>query len=360
MIHVVIGTKAQLIKMAPVMKLLQEKKIQYNYISTGQHKDTMDDIHGNFGLKAPDYRLYEGSDITSVSQMTFWGVRNILRTIRNKHEIFNNDLNGIVFVHGDTFSTLLGAIMGKIAGLKVAHIESGLRSFNLFHPFPEEITRVLTFKLADYMFCPGEWAVNNLDKYRKKAINTRLNTLYDSLRQALPAIVRISGLEIPVGEYGVVTLHRFENICNREALNRVISIIEKLSKKKKLLFIMHKPTLIKIKKYGYLERLEVNPNIHMRPRYDYFQFIKLVVDAQFIVSDGGSNQEECYYLGKPILLLRKATERNEGLGRNCVLSEYSDAVIDEFIDNIDKYQCDFLDSGISPSEIIIEHCVQFI
>ena len=360
MIHIVIGTKAQLIKMAPVMKLLQEKNIHYNYISTGQHKDTMDDIHGNFGLKSPDYRLYEGRDITSVSQMIGWCTRNILKTLRKKREIFSNDSSGIVLVHGDTFSTLLGAIMGKVAGLKVAHIESGLRSFNLFHPFPEEITRILTFKLADYMFCPGDWAINNLDKYRSKTINTELNTLYDSLRRALPAIEHISDAEIPDYEYGVVTLHRFENIYTRETLDRVISIIARLSKKKKLLFIMHKPTLINIRKYEYLERLEGNPNIQLRPRYDYFQFIKLIMNAKFLVSDGGSNQEECFYLGKPILLLRKATERKEGLGRNCVLSKYNESIIDEFIDNTEKYHFGFLDSRISPSEIIIEHCGQFI
>ena len=360
MIHIVIGTKAQLIKMAPVMRLLQKENIRYNYISTGQHKDTMDDIHGNFGLKVPDYRLYEGRDITSVSQMIGWGIHNILHTLRNKREIFKNDSSGVVLVHGDTFSTLLGAIMGKASGLKVAHIESGLRSFNLFHPFPEEITRVLTFKLADYLFCPGNWAINNLDKYRGKSINTKLNTLYDSLREALPAIERISDIEIPADDYGVVTLHRFENIYTREALGKVISIVEKISSKKKLLFIMHKPTYQKIRKFGYLEHLERNPNIELRPRYDYFQFIKLIMNAKFLVSDGGSNQEECFYLGKPVLLLRKATERNEGLGRNCVLSEYNDSIIDEFIDNTEKYRFDFLDSGISPSEIIVQNCRQFI
>lgn len=360
MIHIVIGTKAQLIKMAPVMKLLQEKNIHYNYISTGQHKDTMDDIHSNFGLREPDYRLYEGKDITSIRQMTGWCIGNTLSTVRNKREIFSNDSNGIVLVHGDTFSTLLGAIMGKAAGLKVAHVESGLRSFNVFHPFPEEVTRVLTFKLADYMFCPGEWAMKNLVRYRGKTINTRLNTLYDSLRQALPSIAGISNMEIPVGAYGVVTLHRFENTYSRQALDRVISIIERLSDKRKLLFIMHKPTLIKIRKFGYFERLDGNPNIQLRPRYDYFQFIRLIMDAKFLVSDGGSNQEECFYLGKPILLLRKATERKEGLGRNCVLSNYDDSIIDEFVENTNKYQFDFLNSGISPSKIIIDHCEQFI
>ena len=359
MIHVVIGTKAQLIKMAPVMKLLQDRDIPYNYISTGQHRETMDDIHGNFGLKQPDYRLYEGRDITSVIQMAGWGMRNILRTLRNKREIFKGDSNGIVLVHGDTFSTLLGAVMGKVAGLRVAHVESGLRSFNLFHPFPEEITRVLTFRLAEYMFCPGEWAVDNVKKYRGKTIDTGLNTLYDSLRHALPAIRKITDVGIPGHAYGVVTLHRFENIYNREAVDRLLTIIERISKKKQLLFIMHKPTRLKIEQFGYLGRLEDNPAIGIRPRYDYFRFIRLVMDAEFLVSDGGSNQEECYYLGKPILLLRKATERSEGLGRNCILSEYKNTIIDEFIDCASKYQFDFLHSESSPSEIIVEQLGEF-
>ena len=149
MIHIIIGTKAQLIKMAPVMKLLEQQGIEYNYISTGQHRETMDDILANFGIKLPDQITYTGKDITSVIQMFTWSVRNIVHTLQNKHAIFRNDTNGIVLVHGDTFSTLLGALMGKIAGLKVGHIESGLRSFNLFHPFTEEITRILTFRLSD-------------------------------------------------------------------------------------------------------------------------------------------------------------------------------------------------------------------
>lgn len=360
MIHIIIGTKAQLIKMAPVMKSLSGRDIPYNYICTGQHKDTMEDIHRNFGIKAPDYTLYDGNDITSVTQMLGWAVKNLVRTLHHKNEIFGRDTNGIVLVHGDTFSTLLGAIMAKAAGLKVAHIESGLRSYNLFHPFPEEITRVLTFKLSDYMFCAGEWAINNLGKFRSKAINTGVNTLYDSLRHAIPAIQNVSDVEIPVDEYGVVTLHRFENIFSRAALNRVISIIERLSRRKKLLFIMHNPTLIKLRKYGFFEELKANPNIELRPRYDYFQFMRLVMNARFLVSDGGSNQEECFYLGKPVLLLRQATERMEGLGRNCVLSRYDDATIDAFINNIGSYQFDFLDCAISPSEIILEHCRRFM
>lgn len=359
MIHVIIGTKAQLIKMAPILKTLRERSIEYNYITTGQHRETIDDILSNFEIKDPDYSLYDGKDITSVIQMFFWATRNIFHTIRNKREIFRNDRDGIVLVHGDTFSTLLGAIMGKIAGLRVAHIESGLRSFNLLHPFPEELTRILTFRLSDYMFCPGDRAVANLEKYSGEKINTEYNTLLDALHIALPVINRISDVPLPDRPFGVVTLHRFENIRNRAAMQRIIELVEEASKRKYLVFILHKPTEIKLRKFGVFPRLEKNPNIELRGRYDYFRFIRLITGAELIISDGGSNQEECYYLGKPVILLRKATERHEGLGKNCVLSNYDSATVKNFVEHVDKYTFEALQPVNSPSGIIVDHCAQF-
>ena len=360
MIHVIIGTKAQLIKMAPILKVLKQRSIGYNYVSTGQHKGTMDEILTNFEVKKPDYLLDGGKDVTSVMQMFAWASKIFFYTLWRKKEIFRNDKNGIVLVHGDTVSTILGALLGKVAGLKIAHVESGLRSFNLFHPFPEEITRILTFRLSDYMFCPGDWAVENLEGYRKVKINTKFNTLLDALHIALPGIRQINDIELPKIPFGIVTLHRFENIYNRKALERVISIVERIANSRHLLFILHKPTEMKLRKYGYLHRLEDNSHIELRKRYDYFRFIKLILEADFVVSDGGSNQEECYYLGKPILLLRKATERSEGLNRNCVISKYDERVIDEFLFNLDKYRFDPIRLESSPSEIIVDSCIQYM
>jgi UDP-N-acetylglucosamine 2-epimerase (non-hydrolysing) len=359
MIHIIIGTKAQLIKMAPVLKTLTLNNIEYNYITTGQHKETIEDILANFSLKKPDYVLYAGKDITSIFQMAIWFITSLFKTLKHRQQIFQGDTQGIVLVHGDTFSTLLGALMGKIGKLKVAHVESGLRSFNLFHPFPEEITRILTFKLADYLFCPNDTAINNLTAFRGNKINTRINTLYDALKFSLPAIENQT-VEIPNKDYGIVTLHRFENIYRYQALKRVVSIVERISQKQYLLFILHKPTEIKLRQFGFFERLANNPQITFRPRYSYFEFMKLIRQAQFVVSDGGSNQEECFYLGKPILLLRKATERFEGLNKNCVLSHYDLSVVDEFIDNVDKYRFDFQHFPYSPSQIIVESCKSFV
>jgi len=360
MIHIIIGTKAQLIKMAPVMKLLGQQGIDYNFILTGQHRETMDDILLNFGITQPDHVTYSGKDITSVVQMFIWGLRNIVHTLRNKHEIFRNDASGIVLVHGDTFSTLLGALMGKIAGLKVGHIESGLRSFNLLHPFPEEITRILTFRLSDYLFAPGDWACANLHGYKAEIINTVNNTLLDSLTNALPAIKQLSDIDLPDAPFGVVTLHRFENIYSKAALERVVTIVERISKSRHLLFILHQPTEIKLRKFGYYQQLADNRKIELHKRYDYFRFIKLITKAEFVISDGGSNQEECLFLGKPILLLRKATERTEGLNRNCVLSKYDNDIIDAFVADPGRYSFDPLDLKDSPSQAIITHCKPYI
>ncbi len=359
MIHVIIGTKAQLIKMAPLLKQFKQQGIEYNYISTGQHQATVDAILANFEIKTPDYVLYTGKDITSIVQMGLWFLKILFKTFKEKKAIFKNDTKGIVLVHGDTFSTLLGALMGRLAGLKVAHVESGLRSFNWFHPFPEELTRIFTFNLAHYFFCPNQWAMDNLAKYHGIKVNTQMNTLYDALQLALPAIEQLQTVEIPESAYAVATLHRFENVYNFAAIQRIVEIIEQIALKRKILFILHKPTEQNLRKFNFYERLQNNPNVEFRQRYDYFSFIKLMLKAEFIISDGGSNQEECYYLGKPILLLRKATERKEGLGENCVLSHYDKTVIAAFVENVESYRFPLKLLKCSPSQIIIESCKPF-
>ncbi len=360
MIHIVIGTKAQLIKMAPVMKELSLRGTDYNYISTGQHKETIEDILDNFKIKKPDIHLYSGKDITSVLSMIVWSLRILTLSLLKRKIIFRNDKRGIVLVHGDTLSTVIGALMGKLSGLKVGHVESGLRSFDIFQPFPEEIFRKITFRLSDIMFCPGEWAVNNLMKYRGKKINTHLNTLYDSLNYAAPSIELINDVQIPQDKFAVVTLHRFENVKNKEMLTKVIELLGSVSKKIRLIFILHNITEKKLIRYGLMEKLRNDPCIELRKRYDYFRFIKLMKNAEFVISDGGSNQEECSYLKKPVLLFRNVTERNEGLGQNAVISKFDQNIITDFIENYKELKGPETDEGIKPSAIIIDNCIDFI
>ncbi|TFG91009.1 MAG: hypothetical protein E4H15_06630, partial [Syntrophobacterales bacterium] len=238
MIHIIIGTKAQLIKMAPVMIRLQEKGIPYNFILTGQHLETIHDLRENFSIKSPDVILYSGKDIVSVPSMLVWLFKILLKVLFSRTSIFQESRreNSIVLIHGDTFSTLLGALMGRIAGFKVAHVESGLRSFDLWNPFPEELTRIITFWLSDIYFCPGQWAVNNLKKFKGIKINTEHNTLLDALNLALQA--KQFGVVIPDKPYCVATIHRFENLCSRSVLERNISLIEKIARHIRVVFIL--------------------------------------------------------------------------------------------------------------------------
>ncbi|MAG50560.1 UDP-N-acetylglucosamine 2-epimerase (non-hydrolyzing) [archaeon] len=358
MIHIILGTKAQLIKMAPVMIELQKQEIDYNFIFTGQHKETIDELLSNFKLKKPDYILYSGKDITGIFQMALWIIKILFKTFKNKKEIFKNDKNGIVLVHGDTFSTFLGALMGKITKLNIAHVESGLRSFNLLNPFPEEITRILVFKLSNYYFCPGEWTLNNLRKYKGKKINTKENTLFDSLALAIKN-KEDEKINIPNDEYVVFTIHRFENIFNKKRFEDIIDIIENISKKFKVLFILHPPTKKKLEEYNFISRLEQNNNVDLRPRYNYFEFIRLINKSEFVATDGGSNQEECFYLGKPCILLRYETERKEGLEKNVVLTKFNKKIIEDFINSYKNYKTEMLSDIISPSKLIVDSIREF-
>ncbi len=339
------------------MVLLQERSIDYNFIFSGQHQDTIADLRENFGVKEPDVILHKGKDINSIPKMLYWLVKVILVSLFNGRKIWQKDRKGIVLNHGDTFSTLLGSLLAKIYGHKNAHVESGLRSHNIFHPFPEELTRLAVFTLTDIYFAPGDWALKNLERYKGLKVNTQCNTLYDAL-QSISNKPPPMSLAIPSEPFAVVTLHRFENLYDRKKLEESIQILTDISETMKLLFILHSPTKRKLEATGLMEKLATNKNIELRPRYDYMNFIALIKKSEYVISDGGSNQEECYYLGKPCMLFRNATERKEGLGENCILSKFKKNEILNFTSNHKSFVRPSISLEIPPSEIILEKTIK--
>jgi UDP-N-acetylglucosamine 2-epimerase (non-hydrolysing) len=122
---------------------------------------------------------------------------------------------------------------------------------------------------------------------------------------------------------------------------------------------LHPTTEKKLKENNWLVWLENEPRIELRPRYDYFKFIKLMIESEFIISDGGSNQEEAAYLGKPTLLFRRVTERPEGIGENAVISEYNADKIIAFVENYKNLRKSGLEFDVSPSEIIVNSLLPF-
>lgn len=331
MINCFIGTRAQLIKMAPILLEIERRNLPLNLVFTGQHHETMAQLMEDFGITSVPRRLYLGREVTGIVQMAVWFVRCLLRSTRMPGLFMSKSTAGrsVVLVHGDTFSTLLGAVAGRLQGVEVAHIEAGLRSHNVFHPFPEELTRLAVFRFSQLSFCPGDWAFGNMAGYSSKAINTGNNTLLDALRLMLAFPRRMPR---PFEqEYGIASIHRFENIFNRARLEEILALIEQAANHYPIVFVLHPATRKKLTNYGLLGRLEQNPHIKLLPRMGYADFVQLMRDARFVITDGGGNQEELSYLGIPTLLMRKATERQEGLGSTATLCNYDKEVLDMFL-----------------------------
>ena len=358
MIIFYVGTRAQIIKMAPVIVEAEERNLPLSIILTGQHKETMDELMNDFGIKSAPVHLYDGPEVTGIFQMAKWFLLCFVRVQKNRGKFLPTLGNEkrIVVVHGDTFSTLLGAIVGRINKINVAHVESGLRSFNLFHPFPEELTRLATFKLSKIAFCPGDWAFDNLKKYNLKRVNTQQNTLVDSLKCALGSEAETE-VDKRGQSYGVCSIHRFENIFNRKQLEKIVKLIELGARSYSIVFVLHPATKKKLTSFGLLASLEDNPNINLQPRMTYVKFIKLIKDAKFVITDGGSNQEELSYLGIPTCLMRKKTERQEGLDTTVTICNYDQSIMKKFLDSVQS-RGDMLKTegytAISPSKLIAD------
>jgi UDP-N-acetylglucosamine 2-epimerase (non-hydrolysing) len=356
MIHVFLGTKAQLIKMAPIMKLLSDRGIPYNFIHSGQHQETILDIISDFQIRTPDFYIANGPDVKSKSQVPKWLYLCGAKTGR-KSECWAGRKRGdndIVLVHGDTLSTLAGALAAKRMRFQCAHIESGLRSFNLFHPFPEELVRLATFNLADILYCPDDAALSNVSGLKKTTVHTEGNTMLDATRLAVQNSAPSS---LPA--YGIASIHRYENIFNAERLSWIVDRIISISKSHKTFFIMHPPTEQRLRDTGLYDKLEAERNIELRKRLGYFDFAGLLANAQFLVTDGGSNQEESSYLGLPCLVMRKTTERGEGIGSNVLISNYDSQKISDFFNNLSDYRRESVLRNESPSEIIVNHLEPF-
>lgn len=358
MITCLIGTRAQLIKMAPILRELEARKCPYRLVLTGQHNETMDELLEQFAVSAKPVRLREGVDITGIGQMAIWFARALRAIVSRRAELVGLGQNVFV-VHGDTFSTLLGAVAGRFFGAHVAHVESGLRSFNIFHPFPEELTRLAVFRLANVAFCPNAWAVKNLRKYRLEKINCGQNTLLDAVRFAI-AQPPHEHSTCEHERYGVVSIHRFENIFNRKQFCKILDLLEIMSLNQPLIFVLHPATRKKLEQFNLMERITRNRRFMPRMRMGYIPFLQLLTKSSFVVTDGGSNQEELSYLGTPTLLMRRATERTEGLDSNVVVSNFDERRVRKFLSDLPRApRMDLSVEQLAPSKCVVDYLIRY-
>lgn len=360
MIHFVIGTRAQMFKMAPIMVECEKRGLEWRWIYAAMHKETIQETLDMFGLPPADYTIVKWNDeAKTIGKAGYWFSRMLLSLLHSKRILAGyTGKKHIVLTHGDTPVTPVGALIGRLTRTSVMHVESGLRSHNIFHPFPEEINRLITFRLANYYACPGDWAVANLTKYKGVKINTHENTQIDVLRFGVQHVDKAK-IKLPKQKYVVLSTHRYENVFNKARLEKIIEAAEYAAQKYVVLMPGHPVTVGQLKRLGLKKRLEDNKNIKLLPRLEYLDFLAAINSAEFAMTDGGGNQEELYHLGKPTLILRDATERQEGLGTTAVLSKLDMGVIKDFIDHYEKYKHKPTNSKFSPTKIIVDAIEKF-
>lgn len=357
-----IGTEAELIKLFPLILLTEKRNTPYCIIASGQNNILKSRVlaAANGGKVAVE--LSKETDIhKSTMGLFLWFLSTAISAKKSIMKALPDvSFKGsIMVVHGDTVSTLMGAWLGKRLHMKVAHIEAGLRSHNYFNPFPEEIDRVLTSKFSDISFAPGKDACENLKRVRTEIVDTCFNTVIDSLAfsesnpcedESIKALLK--------KDYFVFVMHRQENLANSKIVSKAVNCVREVAQKRHCVFILHKLTEVVLEKLGLLEDLQNDSNITLLPRKEYFDFMKLLANSQFVITDGGSNQEELCYMGKPCLILRSCTERSDGIGENAVLYSGEMSDIKTFADNYNKYARDAVKINRSPSDIILNELLK--
>jgi len=351
MIHVFIGTKAQYIKTAPLLRLMDAEGVTYRLIDSGQHADLSRELRVELGIREPDVVLASGGDINSVGQAVVWSGRlggRLVSSSKLKSEVFDNH-DGICVVHGDTPSTLIAALMARRAGLDVAHLEAGLRSHNLTHPFPEELIRIATMRLSRYLFGPDDAAMANLDAMglSDRAIPTLANSSVEALAFAIT--------ETPVVSTGptIATMHRVENLKRKERVRGFVDLLLKIVSAYPVLLVLHGPTRPTLEKSGALAAL-IEAGVETTDLIAHNEFTKALAAAPLVVTDGGSIQEECALLGVPTLLWRGKTERPDGLGANVVLTDYRSDITESFLADPEIYRREPLSLDADPSRIVLD------
>lgn len=309
-IALIFGTRPEAIKMAPVYHELKNNGEEVIVISTGQHREMLYQVLDLFEIK-PDYELEIMKEGQNLSELTS-------RLILKVEEIVKKEKLDYILVQGDTTSAFVGALVGFYNQISVGHIEAGLRTGNIYSPFPEEANRKLIGNIAEVHFAPTEINVENLLKegYESQNILKVGNTVIDALywvkknKNADLDSIRTK-YDLNNKKYILMTMHRRENWGQpmRDVLRGVRKYLEK-NKELYLVFPMHMNPVVRAviedELNGFERKLLINP-------LEYLEFIAVMDGSYYIMTDSGGVQEEAPSLGKPTLVLRDTTERPEAI-----------------------------------------------
>lgn len=343
MIAFVIGTKAELIKCAPVMLELQKNKRPYFFVHTGQHP--LGKSCEEFGVKRPDYILSEeteeGKQLASSAGLSSW--LWFLKIIFKVRHIIRNIKPDYVTYHGDTISTGAAAvgsssILNPFKKWKNVHLEAGLRSGSFSEPFPEEIVRQTADRFSDILLAVSDVSASNLKRERLTGVFGKIfvvgNTVLDSSEITYNKIKKQSNKTKK--SYALINMHRHENLGSLDRMKRIIEIIKSISVNS--IWPMHEVTREAFERYGLMKELKKIKGLEITPPASHKEFIYLLINSKYLIVDGGSIQEESLIFKKPCILLRKTTERPEGLstGINFLTKldvEYTKQIINKIENN---------------------------
>lgn len=359
----IIGTRPEAIKLAPlIIKFSESKKFEVKIILTGQHAEMINQVMKLFNIKV-DKNLKILDKCNSLDEISS-------EIIREMGILFKKNSSDIVFVQGDTTTALSGALSAFHNKIPIAHVEAGLRTNNLFTPFPEEANRRIISQIASLHFAPTKLAKENLiNSGIRQNIFLTGNTVVDALSMALKINKKnfFNEFNIEENKYIIATVHRRENwglSISNIALS-FLKIIEK-NKEYKMILPLHKNPLVRdpLKKI-----LGEQKNIYLVEPIPYLDFIYLLKYSKLVITDSGGIQEEAATLGIPSIILRDSTERPEVIcqGNGILVGTNPKKIIDEtnnLLSNSKKYKSmsnkinDFGDG--KSSELIFNETLNFL
>ncbi len=305
----IFGTRPEAIKMAPLVLELEKhpEEIESIVTVTAQHRQMLDQVLEIFKIK-PDYDLDVMKQRQTLSEIT----SNVLM---NLDKVIATEKPDIVLVHGDTTTTFAASISAFYNQTAIGHVEAGLRTWDKYSPFPEEMNRQLTDVLSDLYFAPTSQSEANLlqENHPQKAIYITGNTAIDALKQTVQSDYNHSILDVVDADKRMilVTMHRREN--QGEPMKRVFKVMRQVVETHDDVEIVYPVHLNPVVQEAAQDILGNHPRIHLIDPLDVVDFHNLAARSFFIMSDSGGVQEEAPSLGKPVLVLRDTTERPEGV-----------------------------------------------
>ncbi len=325
----VVGTRPNFIKAAPLLECFEENNIKTLFIHTGQHKDKSmsSNIFEDLNIREPD--IYLDTPTTNMNKQTTYIVDKL-------DTLFDTNKSKYVGVFGDVTSTLAAAISTKNKKMELFHVESGLRSRNM--DMPEERNRIMVDSISDYLFAPSDDAVDNLNsenlsaKYMGNVGNIMIDTLEKNLEKILQSSDQIKEKLKITGKYFVVTIHRPSNLSD-ENLAKIFLGLKEFSNEYQIVLPAHP----RLKKY-INDNDVVHENIFILNPLSYIDFLGLVSSSNLVLTDSGGLQEETTHLNVKCLTLRNETERpiTVSEGTNKVIGIETEKIISEINTTIDS------------------------